>query len=153
MNRCRRSTQFDEQGYRGIIVPVPGHGSIAVLMHGSRRRDARDRRQIAAQVRDVRSCWTPEAPHPISRSRPSPSRSISRRALAASVGCIGLELHRDPFQTIRQRGVGAAGRCRRPCRSTMRLMSGRISLERLPGSRIVAMRIGQFCVQLGEPLA
>jgi Protein of unknown function (DUF3379) len=27
-------TQFDEQGYRGTIVPVPGHGSIAVLMRG-----------------------------------------------------------------------------------------------------------------------
>jgi hypothetical protein len=22
---------FDEQGYRGMIVPVPGHGSLAVL--------------------------------------------------------------------------------------------------------------------------
>lgn len=28
----RRPTQFDDQGYRGTIVPVPGHGSIAVLM-------------------------------------------------------------------------------------------------------------------------
>ena len=28
----RHPTQFDEQGYRGTIVPVPGHGSIAVLM-------------------------------------------------------------------------------------------------------------------------
>lgn len=31
----RKSTQFDEQGYRGTIVPVPGHGSIAVLMRDS----------------------------------------------------------------------------------------------------------------------
>ncbi len=28
------STRFDEDGYRGIIVPVPGHGSIAVLERG-----------------------------------------------------------------------------------------------------------------------
>jgi hypothetical protein len=31
----RRSVRFDEQGYRGIIVPVPGHGSIAVLERGT----------------------------------------------------------------------------------------------------------------------
>jgi hypothetical protein len=30
--RTGRLTQFDEQGYRGTIVPVPGHGSIAVLV-------------------------------------------------------------------------------------------------------------------------
>jgi hypothetical protein len=30
-----RPTQFDEQGYRGTIVPVPGHGAIAVLMRGA----------------------------------------------------------------------------------------------------------------------
>ena len=27
--------QFDEQGYRGVIVPVAGHGSLAVLMRGA----------------------------------------------------------------------------------------------------------------------
>jgi hypothetical protein len=27
----RASVRFDEQGYRGMIVPVPGHGSLAVL--------------------------------------------------------------------------------------------------------------------------
>jgi hypothetical protein len=26
--------RFDEQGYRGVIVPVAGHGSLAVLTHG-----------------------------------------------------------------------------------------------------------------------
>ncbi len=31
----RRSVRFDEQGYRGIIVPVPGHGSVAVLERGN----------------------------------------------------------------------------------------------------------------------
>jgi hypothetical protein len=49
--------QFDEQGYRGTIVPMPGHGSIAVLM----RAPGVDREQIdrvAAQVRDS-IVWTP----------------------------------------------------------------------------------------------
>ncbi|HEY2677885.1 MAG TPA: DUF3379 family protein [Steroidobacteraceae bacterium] len=30
-----RPVQFNEQGYRGSIVPVPGHGAIAVLMRGA----------------------------------------------------------------------------------------------------------------------
>jgi hypothetical protein len=30
-----RSMDFNEQGYRGTIVPVPGHGSLAVLVRGS----------------------------------------------------------------------------------------------------------------------
>jgi hypothetical protein len=30
----RAAVRFDEQGYRGIIVPVPNHGSIAVLERG-----------------------------------------------------------------------------------------------------------------------
>jgi len=29
-----RSKRFDEQGYRGVIVPVAGHGSLAVLTRG-----------------------------------------------------------------------------------------------------------------------
>jgi hypothetical protein len=29
-----QSTHFDEQGYRGVIVPVAGHGSLAVLTRG-----------------------------------------------------------------------------------------------------------------------
>jgi len=32
--RASESTQFDEQGYRGVIVPVAGHGSLAVLTRG-----------------------------------------------------------------------------------------------------------------------
>jgi hypothetical protein len=47
-----RLTQFDEQGYRGTIVPMPGHGSIAVLMQDPGGAHARDLQQIAAQVRD-----------------------------------------------------------------------------------------------------
>jgi len=44
-----RARQFDEQGYRGIIVPVPGHGSLAVLERGS-GSDLRSVEQVAAQV-------------------------------------------------------------------------------------------------------
>jgi hypothetical protein len=33
--RMPKPVQFDEQGYRGVIVPVSGHGSLAVLTRGS----------------------------------------------------------------------------------------------------------------------
>jgi hypothetical protein len=29
-----KTVRFDEEGYRGVIVPVPGHGSLAVLARG-----------------------------------------------------------------------------------------------------------------------
>jgi hypothetical protein len=32
--RVSKPVQFDEQGYRGVIVPVAGHGSLAVLTRG-----------------------------------------------------------------------------------------------------------------------
>jgi hypothetical protein len=53
----RKSARFDEQGYRGTIVPVPGHGSIAVLMRdpGVARGEVE---RIAAQVNDS-IVWTP----------------------------------------------------------------------------------------------
>jgi hypothetical protein len=47
----RHLTQFDDQGYRGTIVPVPGHGSIAVLMRDS-GISAGEIERIAAQVND-----------------------------------------------------------------------------------------------------
>src|SRR5271169_4624882 len=47
-----RPTQFDEQGYRGTILPVPGHGSLAVLMKYPGGEGA-DINKIAAQVRDA----------------------------------------------------------------------------------------------------
>ncbi len=47
----RRPTQFDDQGYRGTIVPVPGHGSIAVLMRDS-GIGASQVERIAARVDD-----------------------------------------------------------------------------------------------------
>ena len=52
----RRVTPFDEQGYRGTIVPVPGHGSIAVLMRDS-GVGADEIKRIAAQV-DASIVWT-----------------------------------------------------------------------------------------------
>jgi hypothetical protein len=33
--RSRTSTRFDEHGYQGVIVPIPEHGSLAVLQRGS----------------------------------------------------------------------------------------------------------------------
>ena len=35
--RTSKPVEFDEQGYRGVIVPVPGHGSIGVLTRGEAR--------------------------------------------------------------------------------------------------------------------
>lgn len=46
----RETVRFDEHGYRGIIVPVPGHGSLAVLERGS-GSDLHLVEQVAAQVR------------------------------------------------------------------------------------------------------
>jgi Protein of unknown function (DUF3379) len=43
---------FDEHGYRGVIVPVAGHGSIALLMRGPEVR-IDDVEGIAARVRDA----------------------------------------------------------------------------------------------------
>jgi hypothetical protein len=48
--------RFDDQGYRGIIVPVPGHGSLAVLAH-DQSMDAAMVDAIAARVR-LAIVWT-----------------------------------------------------------------------------------------------
>jgi len=53
---ARHATQFASEGYRGTIVPVPGHGSIAVLMHDS-RIGAGEIQRIAARV-DQSIIWT-----------------------------------------------------------------------------------------------
>jgi hypothetical protein len=52
----RQVTPFDTEGYRGTIVPVPGHGSIAVLMHDS-GINAAEIERIAARV-DASIVWT-----------------------------------------------------------------------------------------------
>jgi hypothetical protein len=52
-----KEVQFDEHGYRGVILPVAGHGSIALLMRSS---DARmnDVEDVAARVREA-IAWSP----------------------------------------------------------------------------------------------
>jgi Protein of unknown function (DUF3379) len=47
-----KARQFDEQGYRGTILPMPHHGSIAVLMKES-GTTAAEIEAIAAQVRSA----------------------------------------------------------------------------------------------------
>jgi hypothetical protein len=54
---AKKTLQFDEHGYRGTIVPMPGHGSIAVLMRDP-GTDREEIDRIAAQVRDS-IVWTP----------------------------------------------------------------------------------------------
>ena len=49
--RVQKPVSFDEQGYRGVIVPVAGHGSLAVLTHGA-STDLKTVELIAAQVLD-----------------------------------------------------------------------------------------------------
>ena len=44
-----RAVHFDEQGYRGMIIPVPGNGSLAVLEQGT-RGDAEMLKKVAAGV-------------------------------------------------------------------------------------------------------
>jgi Protein of unknown function (DUF3379) len=51
-----KSAQFDEQGYRGVIVPVPGHGSLAVLTQGA-ATEMETIEQIAHRVLDS-IVWT-----------------------------------------------------------------------------------------------
>ena len=48
---AKKPVRFDEQGYRGVIVPVAGHGSLAVLTHSS-STDIKTVELIAAQVLD-----------------------------------------------------------------------------------------------------
>jgi hypothetical protein len=43
-----RVVKFDQEGYRGIVLPVAGHGSIAVLTHG--KPDLAEVERIAARV-------------------------------------------------------------------------------------------------------
>jgi hypothetical protein len=51
-----KTQPFDEQGYRGVIVPVAGHGSLAVLTHGS-TTDIKTIERIAARVQES-IVWT-----------------------------------------------------------------------------------------------
>ncbi len=51
-----KPVQFEEQGYRGVIVPVPGHGSLAVLTRGA-AADPSTIGQLARRVLDS-IVWT-----------------------------------------------------------------------------------------------
>jgi hypothetical protein len=53
---ARSSTRFDEHGYQGMIVPVPGHGSLAVLERGS-GTDLNVVKSVASRVRGAID-WT-----------------------------------------------------------------------------------------------
>jgi hypothetical protein len=44
-----KPVSFDEQGYRGFIVPIPGHGALAVLTHGP-HADPAAALEVAARV-------------------------------------------------------------------------------------------------------
>jgi hypothetical protein len=48
----RGAVRFNEHGYRGIIVPVRGHGSLAVLEQGS-NTDIKTVEDVAARVRSA----------------------------------------------------------------------------------------------------
>jgi len=55
-----KSVPFDEEGYRGVIVSLPGHGSLAVLTRAAKDTHVIDQRaieQIAARVEDA-IVWT-----------------------------------------------------------------------------------------------
>ncbi len=47
--RVQKPVRFDEQGYRGVIVPMAGHGSLAVLTRGS-STDIKTVESIASRV-------------------------------------------------------------------------------------------------------
>jgi hypothetical protein len=47
---------FDKEGYRGVLVPVPGHGSLAVLARGQ-EADLDEIKGIAARVQSA-IVWT-----------------------------------------------------------------------------------------------
>ena len=53
----KRSVRFDEHGYRGMIVPVPNHGSLAVLERGPNTGN-RAVEGVASQVLGAIE-WTP----------------------------------------------------------------------------------------------
>ena len=56
-----RAVRFDEEGYRGVIVPVAGHGSVAVLTQDEdkdRNEDIARMQRLAARVQKS-FIWTP----------------------------------------------------------------------------------------------
>jgi uncharacterized protein DUF3379 len=51
-----KPTPFDEEDYRGILLPAAGHGSLAVLARGQ-QADLDAVRHIAARIQDA-VVWT-----------------------------------------------------------------------------------------------
>ncbi len=51
-----KPVSFDEEGYRGVIIPMPGHGSLAVLARG-RQAGIDTIKEIAARVQAA-IVWT-----------------------------------------------------------------------------------------------
>jgi len=54
---AKKTQPFEEQGYRGVIIPVAGHGSLAVLTRGT-ATDVNTIERIASRVLDS-IVWTP----------------------------------------------------------------------------------------------
>jgi hypothetical protein len=46
-----KPVHFDEEGYRGVILPMAGHGSIAVLAKDGESADSGSIEEVAARVR------------------------------------------------------------------------------------------------------
>lgn len=65
------AVEFDEQGYRGVILPVPGHGAIAVLSRGG----SLDRAGVDAVAARVRAAivWTAPADSTAPADRTAPA--------------------------------------------------------------------------------
>ncbi len=55
-NKVAQAQRFDEGGYRGVIMPVPGHGSLAVLAKGE-GQDPAEIERVAARVKAA-IVWT-----------------------------------------------------------------------------------------------
>ena len=77
-----KAVPFDEEGYRGVILPVPGHGSLAVLVHDQQGDLS------AVQADRLARAGRDRLDELMSRSKAPtlPSKSMSLRELAASVG-------------------------------------------------------------------
>ena len=131
-------------------MPVPGHGSLAVLTRGP-ATDFGTIEQIAASSArfhrlDRGALGYAALDTDFAEQIDQPPRARRQRRV------IGLELNRDSFQAGRAATL-RRGRARSAGLSIKRLMSCIMSLKRFPGLRIRPKRIGQFRMQLGEMIA
>jgi len=83
-----KARHFDEQGYRGTILPIPQHGSIAVLMRAP-GTTAAEVDAIAAQVA-VRLCGVHELP---GASDPTTLMFDSLQSIASTHGLLPYDRH------------------------------------------------------------